>query len=226
MIIFKKKYPLIRLLLCDDHPLVIEGIKLMLSDDQRFQIVGEVNNGQEALDFLAVNEVDILLMDINMPVLNGLETAKILKKEHPELKVIMLSMLNDSHIIKHLIEQGVKAYLMKNAGQEEIVSTILTVNDGETCFDNKLLMEILELKKTRTRKKENSLFPKLSRREKEILALIVEEHTTSEIAKALFISFGTVETHRRNMLNKLGLRNTAGLVRTAIEFDLLEENGK
>jgi DNA-binding NarL/FixJ family response regulator len=134
----------------------------------------------------------------------------------------MLSMLNDSHIIKHLIENGIKAYLLKNAGQEEIIQTILKVNDGGTSFDNDLLLEILELKKKRKKKKENSLFPKLSRREKEILELILAEHTTSEIAQKLFISFGTVETHRRNMLNKLGLRNTAGLVRTAIEFDLLK----
>lgn len=193
----------------------------MLLDDNRFKIVGEVYNGKEALDFLENNAIDILLMDINMPVLNGLETAKILKKNHPELKVIMLSMLNDSSIIKHLIEQGVRAYMMKNAGQDEIVSTILKVSEGERCFDNDLLMEILELKKARNRKKETSLFPKLSRREKEILSLIVDEYTTSEIAKELFISFGTVETHRRNMLNKLGLKNTAGLVRTAIQFDLL-----
>lgn len=212
---------MIKLLLCDDHPLVIEGLKLMLIDDDRFEIVGEVYNGKEALDFLESNAVDILLMDINMPVLNGLETAKIVKKKHPELKVIMLSMLNDSSIIKHLIEQGVRAYMMKNAGQDEIVSTIIKVSQGAKSFDNDLLMEILELKKARNRKKETSLFPKLSRREKEILSLIVDEYTTSEIAKELFISFGTVETHRRNMLNKLGLRNTAGLVRTAIQFDLL-----
>lgn len=215
---------MIKLLLCDDHPLVIEGLKLILKGDARFHIQGEVHNGQEALDFLSQNEIDILLMDINMPVLNGLETAKIIKTDYPDLKVIMLSMLNDSHIIKHLIEQGIKAYLLKNAGQEEIISTILKVNDGGTSFDNELLMEILEMKKSRARKKETSLFPKLSRREKEILTLIVEEHTTSEIAGKLFISFGTVETHRRNMLNKLGLRNTAGLVRMAIEFDLLEDN--
>lgn len=215
---------MIQLLLCDDHPLVIEGIKLILKDDSRFNIIGESHNGQEALDFLAKNKVDILLMDINMPVLNGLETAKFIKKDFPDLKVIMLSMLNDSHIIKHLIENGVKAYMMKNAGQDEIISTILKVHEGGTVFDSELIMEIIELKKSRSKKKKNALFPKLSRRESEILQLIVDEHTTSEIAEKLFISFGTVETHRRNMLNKLGLRNTAGLVRTAIEFGLLNDN--
>jgi DNA-binding NarL/FixJ family response regulator len=203
---------------------VIEGLKLMLSDKGQFEIVGEVYNGREALEFLEKGETDILLMDINMPVLNGLETAKIIEKKFPELKVVMLSMLNDSHLIKNLIEHGIKAYLMKNAGQEEIVDTLITVNNGGTSFENELLLEIMSLKKQRRKRKSNSLFPKLSRREKEILALIVEEHTTSEIAKKLFISFGTVETHRRNMLNKLGLRNTAGLVRTAIEFDLLKDD--
>jgi len=215
---------MIKLLLCDDHPLVIDGLKLILADDERFQISGEVYNGKEALDFLADNQVDIIMMDINMPVLNGLETAKIIKKDFPDLKVVMLSMLNDTHLIKNLIEHGIRAYLMKNAGQEEIVDTILQVSEGKTVFENDLLLEIMNLKKQRKKKKENSLFPKLSRREKEILALIVDEHTTAEIAKELFISFGTVETHRRNMLNKLGLRNTAGLVRVAIEFDILKDD--
>jgi DNA-binding NarL/FixJ family response regulator len=203
---------------------VIEGLKLILSDDSRFEIIGEVYNGKEALDFLETEETDLLLMDINMPVLNGLETAKIIEKRFPELKVVMLSMLNDSHLIKNLIEHGIKAYLMKNAGQEEIISTLVKVYDGGTSFDNELLLEIMNLKQQRKKRKSNSLFPKLSRREKEILALIVDEHTTAEIAKKLFISFGTVETHRRNMLNKLGLRNTAGLVRVAIEFDLLKDD--
>ncbi|GLR17316.1 DNA-binding response regulator [Portibacter lacus] len=204
--------------------MVIEGLKLILADDARFVIAGEVNNGKEALEYLAENEIDILLMDINMPVLNGLETAKIVKKDFPDLKVIMLSMLNDSHLIKNLIEHGIRAYLMKNAGQKEIIETIIQVSEGKTVFENDLLLEIMNLKRARIKKKENSLFPKLSRREKEILALIVDEHTTAEIAKKLFISFGTVETHRRNMLNKLGLRNTAGLVRVAIEFDILNND--
>lgn len=211
----------IRLLLCDDHPLVIEGIKLILKDNDRFDILGEASNGQEALDFLADHEVDILLLDINMPILNGLETAKILKKDHPSVKVIMLSMLDDVHIIKHLIDLGVRAYLMKNAGEEEIIDTLTQVYKGGVCFDQEMLLEILDLKKKRIKNTEKRLFPALSKREKEILALIIEEHTTSEIAEKLFISFGTVETHRRNMLNKLGLRNTAGLVRTAIQFDLI-----
>ncbi len=210
------------ILLCDDHPLVIDGMKLILKDLEAFQVVGSVNNGKEAIEYLEKNKVDILLLDINMPVLNGLEAMKIIQKDFPKVKVIMLSMLDDLNVIKHLIDHGAMGYLMKNAGKDEILETIQAVSKGKKAFDPELLMEMVSLKEKRIKTQEHSLFPKLSRREKEILKLIVEEYTTAEIAEQLFISFGTVETHRRNMLNKLGLRNTAGLVRTAIEFGLLQ----
>jgi DNA-binding NarL/FixJ family response regulator len=210
-----------KILLCDDHPLVIDGMKLLLKELDEFQVIGCVYNGKEALEYLAEHHVDILLLDINMPVLNGLETMKVIQKDFPEVKVIMLSMLDDLNVIKHLIDHGAMGYLIKNAGKDEILETIHTVAKGKKAFDTELLMEMVSLKEKRIRNQEHSLFPKLSRREKEILKLIVNEHTTAEIAEKLFISFGTVETHRRNMLNKLGLRNTAGLVRTAIEFGLI-----
>ena len=214
---------MIKILLCDDHPLVIEGLKLIIQHNDQMEVVGSVHNGQEAIDFLGEHDVDILLMDINMPVLNGIEASKIIQKEFPEVKVIMLSMLDDLHITKTLIEYGAKAYILKNASSEEIIQSILGVAEGRILFDQDLLLKIIDLKRSKSRKIEKSLFPKLSRREKEILSLIVQEHTTGEIAEKLFISFGTVETHRRNMLNKLGLRNTAGLVRMALEYNLLEE---
>ncbi|NNF33600.1 MAG: response regulator transcription factor [Saprospiraceae bacterium] len=214
---------MIGILLCDDHPLVIEGLKLIIQSHDQMEIIGSVHNGQEAIDFLSEHEVDILLMDINMPVLNGIEACKIIQKEHQEVKVIMLSMLDDLHITKKLIEYGAKAYILKNASKDEIIQSILGVAEGRVLFDQEMLLKIIDLKNSKNRKIEKSLFPKLSRREKEILSLIVQEHTTGEIAEKLFISFGTVETHRRNMLNKLGLRNTAGLVRMAMEYNLLEE---
>jgi DNA-binding NarL/FixJ family response regulator len=186
-------------------------------------VVGAVHNGQEAITFLGEEEVDVLLMDINMPVLNGIEACKIIQKEFSSVKVIMLSMLDDLHITKTLIEYGAKAYILKNSSGDEIIHSILGVSEGRILFDQDLLLKIIDLKRAKSRKIEKSLFPKLSRREKEILSLIVQEHTTGEIAEKLFIGFGTVETHRRNMLNKLGLRNTAGLVRMALEYNLLED---
>jgi len=207
---------MIKLLICDDHQLMIDGIKLMISDEKDMQCVGQALNGQEALDFIEMNQVDVLIIDINMPVLNGLDTCKILSKKHPEIKIIGLSMLTDIELVQNIIKYGAKGYLLKNSGQQEILDTIREVYSGKTSFDSQLLTEILNLK----------AIPKLSRREKEILALIVEEHTTTEISEKLFISFGTVETHRRNIITKLGVRNTAGMVRVALEFNLLEPNDK
>lgn len=214
---------MIKILLCDDHPLVLEGMKLILQEERGIEIVGCVFNGQQALDFIADQEVDILIMDVNMPVLNGLETLKLINKDNYDVHVILLSMLDDGPIIKQAIQYGCKAYLLKNASKKEIMETIEVVSQGGSKFDEQLLLEILSLKKSKARRKKNALFPSLSRREKEILELIIDEYTTGQIAEQLFISFGTVETHRRNMLNKLGLKNTAGLVRTALEFDLLGE---
>lgn len=210
---------MIQVMICDDHQLVVDGIKLMLASHQQISVTAKANNGQEAIDYITDHKIDVLLLDINMPVLNGLETCKYLQKHHPEINVIGLSMVGDIDLIQSMISYGAKGYLLKNSGQDEVVQTILEVYEGKQVFDNEILTQILNKGKT---KKRQSILPKLSRREKEVLQLIVDEYTTSEIAEALFISFGTVESHRRNIIGKLGVRNTAGLVRAAFEYGLLK----
>ena len=212
---------MIKILVVDDHKLMIDGIKLMISDEEHMEVVGAAYNGQQALSFLKENEVDVVLLDINMPIMNGVEANKVISNEFPGVKVIGLSMLKDIELIKTLINHGAKGYLLKNSGKEEVINTIQEVNDGKMSFDPTLLNEILFYQEKQKKKEKNNLLPKLSRREKEILQLIIDEHTTAEIANKLFISFGTVETHRRNIINKLGVRNTAGLVRVAMEYGLL-----
>ena len=213
---------MIKIIICDDHQLMIDGIKLILSEDEEMQCVGEALNGQQAIDIIAnKGEVDIIIMDINMPILNGLEACKIISKEHPEVKVIGLSMLKDIQLIKSMVQYGAKGYLLKNSGQEEVLKTIHEVYEGRMSFDQNLIADLLKYDKKARKKSSTSLFPKLSRREKEILKLVMDEHTTSEIAKMLFISSGTVETHRKNINTKLGVRNTAGLVRVAMEYNIL-----
>ena len=215
---------MIKIIICDDHQLMIDGIKLMLSEDEEMQCVGEALNGQQAIDIIVNNgDVDIVMMDINMPVLNGLEACKIISKQHPEVKVIGLSMLKDIQLIKTMVQHGAKGYLLKNSGQEDVLRTIHDVYEGRMSFDPKLLADLFNYDKKALKKSSTSLFPKLSRREKEILKLVMDEHTTAEIAKMLFISTGTVETHRKNINTKLGVRNTAGLVRVAMEYNLLAE---
>jgi len=210
----------LKILIVDDHQMVLDGLRLMLGD--QFNIIGAASNGKEALDYTLNNEVDVILMDLNMPVMNGIDASKKILIEKPDTKILILSMLSDKKLIQKLVKEGIKGYMLKNSGQDEIIEAISKVSNGELYFDQptmKLMMSGSDASKA----KSESIFPSLSRREKEILALIISELTSSEIAEKLFIGLGTVESHRRNMIRKLGVRNTAGLVVAAYEYDLLSE---
>jgi len=209
----------INVAITDDHQMVLDGLQLIVLQEPKLNLVGTANNGQEVLDLLSKGKVDILLLDINMPVMNGIDAMKIISKEYPDVKVLGLSMLDDRIVIKQLLKYGAKGFLLKNSGKEKIVEAILELHNGQKYFDSAIISKLLENENKKS--VGTSLFPKLSRREKEILNLIIQEYTTQEIADSLFISFGTVETHRRNIINKLGVRNTAGMVRVAFEYQLL-----
>jgi len=207
-------------LIVDDHQLVLDGIKLMLQSSDEIEVVAEAHNGQEAIDYILENDVEVVVMDLNMPEVNGIDACKAIKKKKPETKVLILSMISENKMVQRLMKCGANGYMLKNSGQEEIIEAILQVANGANHFDERIIDMMLDPTKHKQVKDEN-LHPSLSRREKEILNLIVNEHTTGEIAGKLFISFGTVESHRRNMISKLGVRNTAGLVSAAYKFDLL-----
>ena len=209
-----------KILIVDDHQLVLDGLRLIIESQADLQLVGEAHNGQEAIDFIKENEVDIILMDLNMPVLNGIEASKKIVSIHPESKILILSMLSDTKLVKKLVKEGIKGYMLKNSGQDEIVDAIRRIRKGSTYFDPHIV-ELMMSGQSKTKVKNEGIPPSLSRREKEILQLIINEHTSAEIAEKLFISLGTVESHRRNMISKLGVRNTAGLVRAAYEYDIL-----
>lgn len=208
------------ILLADDHQLVIDGLKLMIESHDMFKVTKAVSNGSDAIEFIKNNKVDVILMDINMPIINGIEATKQIKKLNSDQKIIILSMLSEIKLIKLLMKEGADGYLLKNCGQDEIISALSSVLNGNKYFDQKIMN--LLLTDDNREKPKTSYLPSLSRREKEILGLIIKEMTTNEIAEKLFISAGTVETHRRNMISKLGVRNTAGLVSKAYEYDLLD----
>ena len=212
---------IIKIAIADDHQMVLDGLQLIISQESSLRMMGTAHNGLEVLDLLAKEPVEVLLLDINMPIMNGIDTMKIIGKEYPNLAVLGLSMLDDTIVIKKLIKYGARGFLLKNSGKEKIIEAITEIHQGQKYFDKAIINKLLE--NDNTKSIGTSLFPKLSRREKEILSLIIQEHTTQEISDALFISFGTVETHRRNIINKLGVRNTAGMVRVALEYQLLEE---
>jgi len=210
----------IKVLLVDDHKVVLDGLMMLIESMDGIEVCATAVNGKLALSYLKENPVDIILLDLNMPVLNGLELIDILKKESIPAKVIVLSMVDDAFIVKRMMKKGAMGFILKNSSHDDVENAIRQVNSGQRVFSE--VLESVLVGDSKERPKIQTVIPKLSKREQEILELIIDEQTTSEIAENLFISFGTVETHRRNLLNKLGARNTAGLVKAAFEYGLLE----
>ena len=213
---------MIRVLIADDHQMFIDGIKSLLVNNKRIQISGEAHNGFEVTEFVTKQTVDLILLDMSMPVMDGMEAMKIVKQKSPGIKIIMLTMFNTRDQIEKLLRAGADGYVLKNTGKEELVLAIETVMKGESFFSKEVTEQIMagiQKKKTANR---NSMAVELTEREKDVLRLIVKEHTTQEIAEKLFISTNTVETHRKNLISKLNVRNVAGLVKYALQNGLDE----
>ena len=214
---------MINLCITDDHPLILEGLRMVLHDQQEIQVVRTCMSGEELIQYLDEGSLpDIILLDINMPGINGIQACAQIKKNHSGIKVIGLSMNAENHLVKLMMKSGADGYLHKNSGADEIIQAIRDVMQGRIYISEEISSNLLQARHL-TPIASNSPFPRLSAREKEILGLIIDEKTTQEIATQLFISFGTVETHRRNIMIKLGVKNTAGLVRTALEYNLTRE---
>jgi DNA-binding NarL/FixJ family response regulator len=211
---------MIKILIADDHNLIIDGIKTTLEGIPDFIIVAEANNGIQVLNLLENTEVDIILMDINMPQMDGLDCTKKVCMKYPTTKIIGLSQFNEKRFVKRMIKNGASGYLLKDTCKEELIDAIRNVYNGEKCF-NKVLMQNL-LSDKLIKPYANSSFSKITDREKEILNLICNEYSTQDIADKFCISYFTAENHRANLIAKSGAKNTAGLVRWAIENDLIE----
>lgn len=213
---------MIKVFIVDDHKMVIEGLRLLLQNHKEIEVVDFALSGEEALKKITTLLPDVVLMDVNMPGMNGIETTKKMLALVPEIKIIAISMHKESSLIKLMLHNGAKGYVLKNAGQDEVIEAIEKVHIGKMYLDETVNEIVINSVANTAKLKTTDNFPKLSRREKDVLKLIMDEFTTQEIADKLFISFGTVETHRRNMLIKTGARNTVGLVKMALEYDLLK----
>ncbi len=207
----------IRLLVADDHPMILDGLKTSLSREDTIDIVAQAQNGAEVLDLLGKHTIDVILLDINMPGMNGFETLNKIVPDYPDVKIIILSMYDKPEFIHSLVENGASGYLLKNTDREEMIYAIQKVNNGNIYFSEDV-KRILRKEEVAASHHEN-----LTKREKEILRLIAQEKTTSEIAEMLFISTHTVDTHRKNLLSKLGVKNAAGLVKFAIEYGITRD---
>eukprot|EP01155_Anaeramoeba_flamelloides_P028030 Anaeramoba_flamelloidesa830811_9.p1 GENE.a830811_9~~a830811_9.p1 ORF type:complete len:218 (-),score=0.62 a830811_9:127-780(-) len=211
----------IRVLLVDDHPLVIDGIQARLEDEGAIDVVGRGGNGQEAIELSQKLQPDVVLMDISMPVMNGLEATRILSQDLPNIRVLILSMHDNREYMVQLIQAGAKGYILKDVSAAEMVKAVETVYQGGTYFSasaSQTLFSNFDQPAAREGRKETQL----TQREQTVLKLLAEGHNNKEIARVLGISVRTVETHRQNVKSKLDIHTAAGLTRYAIEHNLVQ----
>ncbi|HMW38350.1 MAG: response regulator transcription factor [Saprospiraceae bacterium] len=216
---------MIRVSIADDHAMFVDGIESILKTAKNIRVVDRCFDGEEVTPMLVKSETDVLLLDINLPGINGVDLTKEINKDFPQVRILVLSMYNEESFVTEILKNGAVGYILKNTGRTELVKAIETVSQGETYYSKEVTELLMNkvLKKNKTKKTYHSfMVPKISRREKEILQLIVKEFTTQEIADTLFLSQKTVESHRCNLIAKLNVRNTAGLVRASIEHRLLD----
>lgn len=210
----------IKVAIVDDHQVVINGLKAMFARQVQFTIIYTTIDAGELLSYLDSHSIDVLLMDIQMPGTSGVDLCKLVLKKQPNIRVIAFSSFDDSHYIRQVMRNGAAGYLLKNADQQTISEAIQTVMEGNEYLDESVKKILLHESLTGQRR---SMFDiPLTKREKEILKLVAEGLSNQEVADKLFISLRTVETHRLNLSQKLGAKNTAGLVKEAIRRGLID----
>jgi two-component system response regulator NreC len=213
----------IRILLADDHPLIRSGIVTLLQSYKDFEIVGEAQDGEEAVEKTKVLKPDVLIIDLSMPKLSGIEATGIITKKHPDVKVLVLTMHENEEYVYQILKSGAGGYVLKSAGKEELSAAIRAVAKGEKFFSPRVSEIMAESYVRRKEGGETSskveVIP-LTRREKEILRLVVTGLTNQQIADQLCISPRTVDTHRTNIMQKLDIHDVANLVRYAIEHGM------
>ena len=209
----------IQIVLADDHQLFRNGLKILLSAFKEFSVVGEAANGEEVLKIVSNCGCDIVLMDINMPVMDGIKATKQSLEINPDIKIIALSMYGEEEYYYRMVEAGAKGFILKDSDISEVKDAINTVYNGGNYFSQELLYSVIQ--KIKTRESENKV-ANLSKREKEILFKICEGLSNQEIADTLFISKRTVDKHRANLLSKTNSKNTASLILYSIKNKIIE----
>ncbi len=204
----------ITILLVDDQRIILDGLTALLDHDDRFRLVGLAMNGREALVVAREQRPDVVILDINMPVLDGIEAARELRAWRPDQRILMLSMYANTEFVNELLDAGVSGYILKNAGRKELCLAIERVAAGLRHLSEEVTSIMDPPERSRAG---GSAASSPTKREKEIIRMIVNERSTAQIAESLGLSPATVETHRKNILHKLGFHNATGLVRYALE---------
>lgn len=206
---------MIRIAIADDHSLVINGLQKIFSTSTEVEIIGTYSNGDQLLAGLQQKQPDVLLLDIQMPGKNGIELAGMVHKQYPEIKMIALTNVEIIYQVRKMMKQGCMGYLLKDVDADTLFSAIQQVYNGEMVVHEKIKTDLTNHLLS------NNQPQQITRREIEVLQLIAQELTTAQIAEKLFISFATVENHRNRMLQKLGVKNTAGLIKKGMEQGLI-----
>ena len=214
----------ITILLADDHTVVRQGIVKLLEGEKNFKVIGEAGNGRDAVSKVEQFKPDVVLMDISMPLLNGIEATRQIKRISPQTKVIILSMHSHDRFIGELLTLGASGYLVKDSTGADIITAINAAMKGDTFLSPSISRKIIEnyvsLKKVKSFREK--LYSELSNREREVFQLIAEGRSTKEISEILFVSISTVKTHRSHIMEKLQLDNLSQLIRFAIELGIVD----
>lgn len=215
----------IKVVIADDHQIFIEGIRALIKDSDKVALVGEAKDGETLMLLLKTKNPDVVLMDVSMPKMNGIEATKKIKTVYPEMRILGLTMAEDASSVSEMMKAGALGYLLKTTGKAELINAITRVFHGEKYLSNEMSMKLIEKMFDENSKDDIERIPRkaeITRRELDIIRLIAEEMTNVEIAKKLNNSPMTIITHRKNLLRKLGVKNTAGLVKYAVLNGLLE----
>ena len=211
----------IKVIICDDHQILVQGLKSLLKDSDDLEVIAVANNGQELLETVITKKPDIVLLDIDMPVMDGYETLKQLKSKYHDIKVISLTIHIDKVVIQRMMDAGASGYLLKNINKSELLEAIRKVYSGKKYISDEATNSLLEKEKLEVKTAQlEEATEELTKREIEILKLIAEGYSNTEIGNMLYISHRTVDTHRTNIMRKLNVKNIAGLIKYAIQAGL------
>lgn len=212
----------IKILIADDHQMILEGYVSLLETEEYIEIIGQALNGEQVIEEVRkAEELDIVVLDINMPKKDGIEVTQLLKQEFPEIRVLIVTMYNRKEFILNLMEVGVDGYILKNAGKKELLNALNSLAKGEPYYGKEITQTIVKSYQ------KNKIFDSpmdidLTAREKEIIQLIGEGLNTQEIGEKLFLSTHTVNTHRKNILSKLEVKNSVGVIRFGIQSGIIK----
>lgn len=214
---------MIKLLLVDDHQIILDCLSFMFSSIPNNEVIGTLNESSKVMTYLEKNEIDIVVTDFNMPNLSGVDLTLQIKEKYQNIKVLLLTMVEDAPHIREAIIAGVDGYVLKKAGKNELQNAILSLYSGKKYFSQSVIDELAAASTNDFKDCKHQTILHLTSREIEILKLIAEELPSNQIAEKLFISTATVETHRRNLMHKLGVKTSIGMVKYAMTHGLVSE---